>query len=115
MTPSGPSHHGLPARLSSLLHVGAVVHVDAVLLPSTHVAHAELLSPTAKVPAAHAVQNVALPRPYVPAGHATQPAAVADGTQYVPGLQQTAVPAVVHCGCCGAVQVPVHASGSTAV
>ncbi len=113
--PSGPSQYGLPPRASSRLHVGAVVQLVGVLLPSTHVAHAELLAPAAYVPAAHAVQNVALPRPNVPAGHAVQPAAVADGTQYVPGLQQTAVPASVHCRCCGAVQVPAAHAKQTFV
>jgi hypothetical protein len=83
-------------------HVFAVA-VHAVspapdVVPCGHAIHALDPAVAAKVPAAHGVQLVELPRPNVPAAHAVHPALVALGTQYVPAQQHTVEPDVEHWG-----------------
>ena len=89
LTPSGPSHQGLPARESNLVHMGAVTH--AVPLVATAQLVQTLTPEEAYVPTPQAVHALALPRPYVPAGHAWH-VAFRPSARYVPAPQHTLVP-----------------------
>ena len=66
------------------------------VVPVAQAAHALEPVAAAYVPAAHEVQKVVAVLAYVPSGQDVHPAAVADGTQYVPLGQQMGVPEVEH-------------------
>lgn len=66
------------------------------LVPDAHAAHTLDPVAAAYVPAAHEVQNVVALLAYEPSGQGVHPALVADGTQYVPLVQQIGEPVVEH-------------------